>query len=377
MSALTLAQAADCNNNGLPDIEEISSGRSYDLNSDGVLDECTQPSPWPRIRCMAISRAANLCNVWDTVDGLGWNVYVSRNGVQGALVNSGANNPRAEICLRPGINELTFFANSEQCAPDDPTLTLWMTDGTAASISGTTGSPSRPFGGPVHNPLFGPSVGANTVSSTSGAWLVELKSFEWNIVGGVNRVSYETPVPDSHGDTVGRAVIAVGCDRNGDNTLDETELHAQPATIYGIQPISGPADGGTRVTIFGADFTPDATVIIGSRPATEVSYVSPTTLTAVTPPGVPGVATIFVNCAKSDAFYYRPYCGSDLDQNGAVDGGDMAILLLDWGPCYTTPSALAAPAPTPLLVPDEATPASTPPAPQSARPTPQPRGTAS
>jgi hypothetical protein len=78
-----------------------------------------------------------------------------------------------------------------------------------------------------------------------------------------------------------------------------------------------------------------------------------------------------------DGIYIRPDCGSDLDQNGSVDGGDMAILLLDWGPCYATPSELAAPAPTPLLVPDESIPAPTPPAPQSARPTPQPRGTAS
>ena len=32
-----------------------------------------------------------------------------------------------------------------------------------------------------------------------------------------------------------------------------------------------------------------------------------------------------------------------------VDAGDIAIILLDFGPCYEPPAALAAPVPTPLL----------------------------
>ena len=50
-----------------------------------------------------------------------------------------------------------------------------------------------------------------------------------------------------------------------------------------------------------------------------------------------------------DALYIRPECGSDLDQNGTVDTGDISIILLDFGPCYEPPAVLAAPAPTPLL----------------------------
>jgi len=38
----------------------------------------------------------------------------------------------------------------------------------------------------------------------------------------------------------------------------------------------------------------------------------------------------------ADGIYIRPECGSDLDQNGVVGGGDMSILLLDWGQCYAT-----------------------------------------
>ena len=39
----------------------------------------------------------------------------------------------------------------------------------------------------------------------------------------------------------------------------------------------------------------------------------------------------------TDGIYYRPECGSDLDQNGIVDAGDISIILLDFGQCYETP----------------------------------------
>jgi hypothetical protein len=58
---------------------------------------------------------------------------------------------------------------------------------------------------------------------------------------------------------------------------------------------------------------------------------------------------VTVNCASSDAFYYRPYCGSDLDQDGEVTAADISIVLLDFGPCYQTPSAAPAPEVPPLL----------------------------
>jgi hypothetical protein len=50
-----------------------------------------------------------------------------------------------------------------------------------------------------------------------------------------------------------------------------------------------------------------------------------------------------------DAIYIRPECGSDLDQNGVVDTGDISIILLDFGPCYQAPLAAPAPEVPPLL----------------------------
>lgn len=122
-------------------------------------------------------------------------------------------------------------------------------------------------------------------------------------------------------------------------------------SIAGVLPPSGPCSGGTAIRISGTNFPNPPTVTVGGVSASDITWVSPTLVTATTPPGVPGVATVSVGNTSAEAFYYRPECGSDLDQNGNVDGGDMAILLLDWGQCYQSQSASEAsePSPPPLL----------------------------
>ena len=208
----------------------------------------------------------------------------------------------------------------------------------------------------------------------------------------VSSQSVSTQWFDVRGSQTWPTAVEWSTDCNGDGIVDYgqilrgelIDLNANgvpdicETSVSSVIPPSVPSQGGSTVTIRGNGFQDNPTVRIGGVPATNIARVSLTEITATSPALLPGMASVQVNdFTLQDGIYIRPDCGSDLDQNGAVDGGDMAILLLDWGPCYTTPSALAAPAPTPLLLPDESTPASTPPAPQSARQTPQPRGTAS
>ncbi len=78
--------------------------------------------------------------------------------------------------------------------------------------------------------------------------------------------------------------------------LLENVLPAAP-TVTGVTPVSGPAAGGTTVTITGTGFFPASSVAFGSTPATSVTYVSPTQLTAVSPTtatGPTGTATVDV-----------------------------------------------------------------------------------
>ncbi len=56
-------------------------------------------------------------------------------------------------------------------------------------------------------------------------------------------------------------------------------------TVSAVSPNTGPAAGGTPVTVTGTNFTSGATVAFGGVAATNVQITSPTSLTATSPPG--------------------------------------------------------------------------------------------
>jgi len=116
-------------------------------------------------------------------------------------------------------------------------------------------------------------------------------------------------------------------------------LKCPPVTITGVIPISGPSSGNTNITITGTNFFSPTIVTIGGTPATNVIFVSDTQITATTPAGFPGPAEVTVNSVSSTAFYYRPSCASDIDNNGVVDNADLGILLLDYGSCSESAAA--------------------------------------
>lgn len=64
--------------------------------------------------------------------------------------------------------------------------------------------------------------------------------------------------------------------------------------VTSLNPDSGPVSGGTTVAINGTNFVPGATVTFGSTPATGVTFVSSTQLTAVAPEGSPGTVYVTV-----------------------------------------------------------------------------------
>ncbi|HEX5412863.1 MAG TPA: IPT/TIG domain-containing protein [Terriglobia bacterium] len=65
-------------------------------------------------------------------------------------------------------------------------------------------------------------------------------------------------------------------------------------SIDGIRPASGPASGGTVVTISGTGFTQSAFVAFGGVPAASIAVVSPTQLQAVTPAHAGGTVSIAI-----------------------------------------------------------------------------------
>ena len=81
---------------------------------------------------------------------------------------------------------------------------------------------------------------------------------------------------------------------SGQGTLDGAYTYWKDLQITKSDPDKGPAGGGTPVTIWGTGFEPGAAVRIGGLPAMDVKYLSGSALSATTPPGSPGPATIRV-----------------------------------------------------------------------------------
>jgi hypothetical protein len=139
-------------------------------------------------------------------------------------------------------------------------------------------------------------------------------------------------------------------DDNQNNVPDVCE-----STVTGVIPVSGASSGGTSVIINGTNFPQNPTVLIGGSVATNVVRVSANRITAVTPAGLPGMTSVTVgNWVQPNAFYYRPECGSDLDQDGEVTAADIAIVLLDFGPCYATATSTQPEDSTPFMLREQA-----------------------
>ena len=169
------------------------------------------------------------------------------------------------------------------------------------------------------------------------------------------------------------ALIEWDADCNGDGIVDFGQIQSGQlsddntngipdiceTSITGVIPPSVPAQGGSAISINGRNFPAQPTVLVGGVPATNVVRVSETRLTATTPALLPGMASVSVNgFTLADGIYVRPECGSDLDQDGEVTASDIAIVLLDFGPCYVTVTSPQPDDSTPFMLQDQPAPAS-------------------
>jgi IPT/TIG domain/FG-GAP repeat len=105
-----------------------------------------------------------------------------------------------------------------------------------------------------------------------------------------------------------------------------------PAVVSSVAPASGPAAGGTEVTITGAGFDEASAVRFGERPAAYV-VKSSTTIVATSPPGAGGTTvdvTVTTPHGTSEASFADEftYLGSEGEQPGA-HGGEATFSAAD------------------------------------------------
>jgi RHS repeat-associated protein len=104
-------------------------------------------------------------------------------------------------------------------------------------------------------------------------------------------------------------------------------------TVTNVTPGSGPASGGTSVTITGTNFVSGATVKFGTASATGVTFVSSTSLTATTPAGSGAVNVVVTNPdtqtgTKTSGYTYNPAptVTSVSPNNGTAAGGTSVTI---------------------------------------------------
>jgi RHS repeat-associated protein len=84
-----------------------------------------------------------------------------------------------------------------------------------------------------------------------------------------------------------------------DSGNDALRVILPALTVSGITPGSGPAAGGTLLTIAGEGFVAGATSVrVGGTMSPVVTYLSSRSVTAVTPPGTLGIATVRVTTSN-------------------------------------------------------------------------------
>jgi formylglycine-generating enzyme required for sulfatase activity len=133
--------------------------------------------------------------------------------------------------------------------------------------------------------------------------------------------------------------FSVASDINGDGIINGGDLGLLlsnwgpcPASISGLTPTEGCFVGGTTITVTGAYLGTATEVTIGGMPATNVTANSPTTVTATTPAGILGPATVLVTTAAGtytapQTFTYMPASVSSITPNEGITTGGSQITI--------------------------------------------------
>jgi hypothetical protein len=201
-----------------------------------------------------------------------------------------------------GLNAVSFKIYSASkivaVAPPQPAGPVAVTVTTAAGTTTVTPSDTftyRPTSVTKVTPTSGTIAGGTPVQITgtyfAGTTAVTLGGVPATSFSVLSATSITAIVPAHAAGTVDVQVTAT----SGTSALVTADhyTYVTPA-VTKISPTSGPAAGGTTVTITGVMLHGATAVTFGGTPATSFTLVSTTSITAVSPPGVAGIVDIRV-----------------------------------------------------------------------------------
>jgi hypothetical protein len=193
------------------------------------------------------------------------------------------------------------------------------------------------------SPTFGPAFGTTPVTITgTGFTGVTAVDFGTTSVGftPVNTTTITTVSPAGTG-VVNVTVTAA----SGTSPITPADEFTYGPTVTGLSPTSGPAAGGTPVTIIGTGFTGATSVNFGTAQVTNITVVSANSVTAVSPPGS-GVVDVTVTTpagtsppSPADQFTYPnvPTVTLISPNSGTAAGGTTVTIT---GTNFTSPATV-------------------------------------
>ncbi|HEX3793996.1 MAG TPA: IPT/TIG domain-containing protein [Acidimicrobiales bacterium] len=187
-------------------------------------------------------------------------------------------------------------------------------------------APASTGGSPVlgYDVYEGSTPGGESSVPINGTTLVSGTSFTANGLNTGTRYYFEV-----------KAINAKG--GSSPSSEDAATTASVAPTVTGVSPASGPAAGGTTVTITGSNFNGATKVLIGTVAATSFSVVSSTQITAVSPAQAAATHNVFVTtpggtsaAVAADSFTYvasiPPSISGLNPTSGPVNGGTTVTI---------------------------------------------------
>jgi hypothetical protein len=198
--------------------------------------------------------------------------------------------------------------------------------GVTPTVSGISPPQGDKNGG---NPVTITGTGFTSASTVMFGTVAATASF--SETGGtqikVNAPQYST------GGTVDVTVTTNGV-TSATSTADQYLYTGVPPTVTSISPASGPAAGGTSVTIYGTGFYATSTVKFGNNAAPSVTFISNTQIIALSPAGT-GTVDVTVTTtppggtsatSANDKYIYGPVITSSSPSSGTKNGGTTVTI---------------------------------------------------
>ena len=226
----------------------------------------------------------------------GTTVYITGSGLGGTTSVKFGNAPSNAVFIRSD----TFLRVTAPAVPAGTgTVDVTVTNATGTSATSNADKYTYPAPpGPVVtsvNPTSGPTKGGNAVT-INGTGLTSATSVKFGTVAAAITSNSDTQItataPAQAQQTVD-ITVTTAAGMSATSNADKYSYVAPVPSVTSVNPTSGPAQGGTTLTIAGTGFSFATAVKFGSANASGFTVNSDTQITATSPAGTPG-ATVDV-----------------------------------------------------------------------------------